>query len=135
MANSTGANAAAKLPALVPGMAAGADSIEDMGLLRYGGTGRLLHRLRSQTTLGTHRRTHSFGHVRQLDVDTSRLLAGLASRAPALVAGTEAVAHLDVDDTIHEIHGHAKQDTRYGHSGGRGLNLDAPMLKDVVGKS
>jgi len=37
-----GANAPVKVPALVAGMVAGADSITDMGLLRHGGMGRLL---------------------------------------------------------------------------------------------
>jgi hypothetical protein len=36
-----GVNAHLKVPALVPGMVAGADSIDDMDLLRHGGMGRL----------------------------------------------------------------------------------------------
>lgn len=36
-----GSNAAAKVPALVAGMVAGADSITDMGQLRHDGLGRL----------------------------------------------------------------------------------------------
>ncbi len=36
-----GANAGLKLSSLVAGMAAGADSIEDMGLLRHGGMGKV----------------------------------------------------------------------------------------------
>jgi hypothetical protein len=36
-----GANAAAKVGCLVAGMAAGADSIDDMGMLRHGAMGRL----------------------------------------------------------------------------------------------
>jgi len=39
-----GANAGAKVSALVAGMVAGADSIEDMALLRHGGTGRVFGR-------------------------------------------------------------------------------------------
>jgi hypothetical protein len=41
---SAGPNAAIKVPALVAGMVAGADSISDMGLLRHGGMGRLFER-------------------------------------------------------------------------------------------
>src|ERR687898_1715203 len=37
-----GANAGLKLSSLVAGMAAGADSIDDMALLRHGGRGRAL---------------------------------------------------------------------------------------------
>jgi hypothetical protein len=36
-----GANAGAKVASLVAGMITGADSIEDMGVLRHGGMGRL----------------------------------------------------------------------------------------------
>jgi hypothetical protein len=51
------ANAAAKLSCLVAGMVAGADSIDDMGLLRHGGMGRLFGGVRAPSTLpgGTQR--------------------------------------------------------------------------------
>src|SRR4051794_41437113 len=39
-----GANAGLKVSSLVAGMAAGADSIDDMALLRHGGVGRGFHR-------------------------------------------------------------------------------------------
>lgn len=123
-----GANAAAKVPALVAGMIAGADSIADMGLLRHGGMGRLFTAGRAPTTLGTHLRAYTFGHVRQLDAVASRFLAGLASRVPGLVAGADQVAYLDVDDTIRQTHGYAKQGTGYGYSGVRGLNAQLATL-------
>ena len=66
-----GSNAAAKVPALVAGMVAGADSITDMGLLRHGGMSRAFTAGRAPTTLGTHLRAYTFGHVRQLDAVTS----------------------------------------------------------------
>lgn len=123
-----GANAPVKVPALVAGMVAGADSITDMDLLRHGGMGRLLSAGRAPTTLGTHLRAYTFGHVRQLDAVASRLLAGLTGRVPGLVAGAEAVAYLDVDDTIRATHGYAKQGTGYGYSGVRGLNAQLATL-------
>lgn len=123
-----GANAATKVPALVAGMVAGADSIEDMGLLRHGGMGRLFTAGRAPTTLGTHLRAYTFGHVRQLDAVSSRLLAGLADRVPGLVAGAETVAYLDVDDTIRETHGYQKQGTGYGYSGVKGLNAQLATI-------
>lgn len=128
VAGPAGANAAAKVPALVAGMVAGADSIADMGLLRHGGMGRLFSGVRAPTTLGTHLRAYTFGHVRQLDAVASRLLAGLAGRVPGLVAGAGQVAYLDVDDTIRETHGYAKQGTGYGYSGVRGLNAQLATL-------
>jgi hypothetical protein len=125
---SAGANAAAKVPALVAGMVAGADSIADLGLLRHGAMGRIFHGVRAPTTLGTHLRAYTFGHVRQLDAVASRFLTGLAGRVPGLVSGAETVAYLDVDDTIRETHGYAKQGTGYGYSGVRGLNAQLATL-------
>ena len=42
-----GANATAKVLALVAEMVAGADCIDDMGLLRHGGMGRLFDEVRA----------------------------------------------------------------------------------------
>src|SRR3954454_25250387 len=64
---SAGANTVIKIPALVAGMVAGADSIDDMGLLRHGGMDRLFSGIRAASTLGTFLRSFTFGHVRQLD--------------------------------------------------------------------
>ena len=63
-----GQNAVLKVLALVAGMVAGADSIEDMGLLRHGAVRRLFAGVRAPSTLGTFLRTFTFGHVRQLPV-------------------------------------------------------------------
>lgn len=62
-----GANAGGKVTALVAGMVAGADSIDDMALLRHGGMGRLFDRPYAPSTLGSFLRAFAFGHVRQLD--------------------------------------------------------------------
>ena len=67
----------AGLHRLVAGLAAGADSIEDMGLLRHGGMDRLFAGVRAPSTLGTFLRAFTFGHVRQLDAVASRLLVNL----------------------------------------------------------
>ena len=48
-----GSNAGAKVMALVAGMLAGADSIDDMNLLRHGGMGRLFDRTYAPATLGS----------------------------------------------------------------------------------
>jgi hypothetical protein len=70
-----GVNAAAKIMALVAGMVAGADSINDMDLLRHGGMGRLFIDVRAPSTLGTFLRLFTFGHVRQLDAVAAGFLA------------------------------------------------------------
>ena len=49
----TGANASAKVSAIIAGMVAGADSISDLDVLRHGGMGRVFTGLRAATTLGT----------------------------------------------------------------------------------
>jgi hypothetical protein len=53
-------------------MVAGADSIEDMDLLRHGAMSRLASDARAPSTLGTFLRAFTFGHVRQLDAVAAR---------------------------------------------------------------
>ena len=116
-----GANAHLKVPALVAGMVAGADSIDDMDFLRHGGMGRLFTGIRAPSTLGTFLRTFTFGHVRQLDAVASRFLTALAKNAPIL-PGADQVCYVDIDDTIKATHGYAKQGAGYGYTGVKGLN-------------
>ena len=73
-----GANAGLKVASLVAGMVAGADSIDDMALLRHGGMGRVFARAYAPSTLGSFLRAFTFGHVRQLDAVSSRFLLALA---------------------------------------------------------
>jgi hypothetical protein len=116
-----GSNAGVKVSSLVAGMVAGADSIDDMALLRHGAMGTLFDRPYAPSTLGSFLREFSFGHVRQLDAVASRLLSSLADRTP-LLAGIDGPVCVDIDDTIIEVHGYAKQGSGYGYSGVRGLN-------------
>jgi DDE family transposase len=126
-----GANAGLKVASLVAGMVAGADSIDDMALLRHGGMARLFSRAYAPSTLGSFLRAFSFGHVRQLDAVAGRFLTALADltrllgrdRADGEPAATvQQYALVDVDDTIIEVHGHAKQGAGFGYSRVRGLN-------------
>lgn len=117
-----GSNAGAKVMALVAGMLAGADSIDDMSLLRHGGMGRLFDRTYAPSTLGSFLREFRFGHVRQLDAVASRVLHCLASRAPLLETRNGERVMVDLDDTIIEVHGYQKQGAGFGYSGVRGLN-------------
>lgn len=109
-------------------MLAGADCIDDLDLLRHGGMGRLFDGVRAPSTLGTYLRSFTHGHVQQLDAVSSRLLAGLAARVPGLLAGGDQVAFVDVDDTIREVHGYAKQAAAFGYSGVRGLNVQLAVV-------
>jgi len=111
-------------------MVAVADSIDDMAMLRHGGMGRIFARAYAPSTLGSFLRAFAFGHIRQLDAVAARFLVALAGLTPpALVQAVPATADadpgyalLDVDDTIVEVHGHAKQGAGFGYSRVRGLN-------------
>jgi hypothetical protein len=130
-----GANAGLKVASLVAGMVAGADSIDDMTVLRHGGMKRLFKACYAPSTLGSFLRSFTFGHVRQLDAVASRFLANLGTRAPLLGSpGAEDFVFVDVDDTIIEVHGYAKQGSSYGYSGVRGLNalLATASTKDTA---
>ena len=116
-----GARPGAKVSALVAGMVAGADSIEDMDLLRHGAMRRLFTGVRAPSTLGTFLRAFRFGHVRQLDAVAARFLAGVARHSPIIATGA-AVTYLDIDDTVRATYGYAKQGAGYGYSGVKGLN-------------
>ena len=126
-----GANAGLKVASLVAGMAAGADSIDDMALLRHGGMARVFARAYAPSTLGSFLRAFTFGHIRQLDAVASRFLLALAKLTglmgpPAGASGAgdqpERYALVDVDDTVVEVHGHAKQGAGFGYNRIRGLN-------------
>jgi hypothetical protein len=116
------ANAAGKLLAVVLGMVAGADSILDLDLLRHGGMRRVFGGVRAPSTLGTFLRSFTFGHVRQLDAVAARLLPALTRWAP-LLPGADQLAYLDLDDTVRETHGYAKQGAGRGYTGVNGLNV------------
>src|SRR5450759_4692938 len=128
-----GANSGLKVASLVAGMVAGADSIDDMALLRHGGMGRVFTGAYAPSTLGSFLRSFTFGHVRQLDAVSARFLSGLAATTP-VVAGIDDQVMVDIDDTIIEVHGYGKQGSGYGYSGVRGLNaiLATVTTKDTA---
>ena len=99
------ANAGLKVASLVGGMVAGADSIDDMALLRHGGMRRVFTGAYAPSTLGSFLRAFASGHVRQLDAVASRFLTRLAEESPLLGVGENEVVLVDVDDTIIEVHG------------------------------
>jgi len=114
-------NVAVKARTVIAGMLAGADSIDDVDVLRSGGTARVMSGVRAPSTVGTFLRSHKHGHVLQLARVNRRLLTGLAGRVPGLV-GAEGVVFLDLDDTVREVHGHQKEGVGYGYTKVRGLN-------------
>jgi hypothetical protein len=137
-----GANAGLKVASLVAGMVAGADSIDDMAILRHGGMGRLFAKAYAPSTLGSFLRAFTFGQIRQLDAVASRFLLALV-KLTALVAATSEpgigqarrYALVDVDDTVVEVHGHAKQGAGFGYNRIRGLNALLATLTTGAGAS
>ncbi len=103
-----------KVMSLVHGMVAGADSIDDMNLLRAGSTQSVLgHRVMAPSTLGTFLRSFTFGHVRQLD----RVLDVALARAWAAGAGPgDGPLVIDLDSFIGEVHGYQKEGAGYGYT-------------------
>ena len=63
---SAGVNPAGKLTSIIAGMAAGADSIDDLDLIRSGGMKRLFKQVYAPATLGQFLREFTHGHTLQL---------------------------------------------------------------------
>jgi hypothetical protein len=117
-----GVNAQAKVGCLAAGMIAGADSIDDMDLLRHGAMPALFGGIRAPSTLGSFLRAFTWGNVLQLEKVSRLLLADLARRTP-LLPGKDTVAFLDIDSMQKRVYGHAKQGAAFGHTKIQGKSL------------
>ncbi|MDQ2816466.1 MAG: IS1380 family transposase, partial [Actinomycetota bacterium] len=117
-----GVNAAVKVPCLVAGMAAGADSIDDMGLLRHGAMDVLFGGIRAPSTLGSHLRCYTWGNVSQLEKAGREFLVALAGQAP-LLPGADVLAFIDIDSMQKRVYGHRKQGAKFGHTKIQGKSL------------
>ncbi|MGP4089371.1 transposase [Streptomyces sp. KR55] len=111
--NSAGASADAKVMSIVAGMAAGADSIDDLDVLRHGAMPTLFGGVRAPSTLGTFLRAFTHGHALQLHAAHRQFLAALAAYAP-LLPGSGQKAFIDVDSTHKRVYGRTKQGAEYG---------------------
>lgn len=109
------ANPAPKLLTLIAGMCAGADSIDDIDLLRSGGMPHLFAGVYAPSTVGTLLREFSFGHARQLESVLREHLIALAARVEIL-PGLAEQAFIDIDSLLRPVYGHAKQGASYGHT-------------------
>jgi hypothetical protein len=118
-----------KLLTVVHALLAGGDCIDDADILRSGATSEVVgHEVMAPSTIGTWLRSFTFGHVRQLDALTERLLtaawaAGAGPGAAPLV--------IDVDSTICQTHGYAKQGATYGYTRQRGYHPLLATLADT----
>src|SRR5215470_20000150 len=117
-----GVNAQLKLLCLVGGMIGGADSIDDMDLLRHGAMPALFGGVRAPSTLGSFLRAFTWGNVLQLGKVSRLLLAELACRTP-LLPGKEVLAFIDIDAQQKRVYGHQKQGAAFGHTKIQGKSL------------
>ena len=115
IARPCGVNAPVKIACLAAGMAAGADSIDDMDLLRHGAMPDLFGGIRAPSTLGSFLRSFTWGNVLQLGKVHREFLAELADRAP-LLPGKDVLAFIDIDSQQKRVYGHAKQGAAFGHT-------------------
>jgi hypothetical protein len=112
-------------------MAAGADSIDDMGLLRHGAMDVLFGGVRAPSTLGSHLRSYTWGNVLQLEKAGRELLAGLSRLAP-LLPGADVLAFIDIDSTQKRVYGHKKEGARFGHTKIQGKSVLVRGLNALV---
>ena len=109
------ANAGLKTACLAAGMAAGADSLDDMGILRHGAMGKVFGGTRAPSTLGSFLRAFTWGNVSQLQKTHREVLARLAQETP-LLSGAETLAWIDIDATQKRVYGYQKQGAAFGHT-------------------
>ena len=103
-----------KVMSLVHAIVAGGSHIDHADVLRCGGTEAVLpFRVMAPSTLGTFLRAFSFGHVRQLEAVVGETLR----RAWSMGAGPgSSRLVIDVDSTICEVAGEAKQGAAFGYT-------------------
>ena len=117
-----GINADLKVSCLVAGMTAGADSIDDMDVLRHGAMPVLFGGVRAPSTLGTFLRSFTWGNARQLEAAGRRFLAELARQVP-LLPGRDVVAFVDIDSQQKRVFGYRKQGAAFGYTKISGKSL------------
>ena len=108
-------NPAGKLTSIIAAMACGADSIDDAGVLRAGGTPRVFGAVYAPSTLGIFLREFTFGHTKQLAAVARAHLVALAARTP-LLAGADDRMFVDIDSLLRPVYGKAKQGATFGHA-------------------
>jgi hypothetical protein len=109
------ANATPKLTAIIAGMAAGADSIDDLDVVRAGGMKNLFGGVYAAATLGIFLREFTHGHTRQLAAVLRRHLVALAGQTTVL-HGIEQRCFVDIDSLLRPVYGHGKQGASFGHT-------------------
>jgi hypothetical protein len=112
---SAGVNPVGKVTSIIAGMAAGADSIDDLQVIRSGGNKRVFDQVYAPATLGQFLREFTHGHCQQLASVARAHLVSLAQRTD-LLSGIETQAFVDIDSLLRPVFGHAKQGASFGHA-------------------
>ena len=121
-----GAAPGRKVLTLMNTMLAGGSHIDHADMLRAGASEVVVsHRVMAPSTLGTFLRSFTFGHVRQLEAvnDIVRQRAWAAGTAPGALV-------IDVDSTICEVVGKAKQGAGFGYTHVLGYH---PLIATIAG--
>lgn len=125
------ANPAPKLATLIAGMCVGADSIDDIDVVRSGGMKSLFGGVYAPSTVGTLLREFTFGHARQLESVLRHHLGRLCARVD-LLPGADTGAFIDIDSLLRPVYGHAKQGASYGHTKIAGKQILRKGLSPLV---
>jgi hypothetical protein len=125
------ANPSPKLATVIAGMCVGADSIDDLDVVRSGGMKMLFDGVYAPSTVGTLLREFTFGHARQLESVLREHLAALCQRVD-LLPGADGRAFIDVDSLLRPVYGHAKQGASYGHTKIAGKQILRKGLSPLV---
>jgi hypothetical protein len=106
-----------------------------LDVLREGAVHKVLPGVKAPSTLGTFLRAFTFGHVLQLGAVAAGFLVALAKLVPLLTGQDDhrdSVTWLDVDDTMRETYGYAKQGVGYGYNKVKGLNALLGIVSTAV---
>jgi hypothetical protein len=112
---SAAVNPAGKLTSIIAGMAAGADCIDDLDVIRSGGMDRLFGEVYAPATLGQFLREFTHGHTQQLASVARAHLVNLVRRS-GLLPGLQTQAYVDIDSLLRPVYGHQKQGASFGHT-------------------
>ena len=113
--SSPGGHPSPKLTTVIAGMCAGADSIDDLDVVRSGGMKTLFGGVYAPSTVGTLLREFTFGHARQLESVLREHLVALCELVD-LLPGADQQVFIDIDSLLRPVYGHAKQGASYGHT-------------------
>jgi hypothetical protein len=112
---SAGVNPAGKLTSIIAGMAAGADCIDDLDVIRCGGMPGMFTEVYACATVGQLLREFTHGHSLQLASAARAHLVNLVHETD-LLPGIEDRVFIDIDSLLRPVYGHAKQGASFGHT-------------------